>query len=58
MSEELLDLASRLAGQARKAEDLEAFVTHERNFSVKAYSGDVETVSSSEPRGAGVRAVT
>ena len=51
MSEELLDLASRLAGQARKAEDLEAFVTHERNFSVKAYSGD-------EPRGAGVRAVT
>ena len=58
MSEELLDLASRLAGQARKGEDLEAFVTHERNFSVKAYSGDVETVSSSEPRGAGVRALT
>jgi PmbA protein len=58
VSEELLDLASRLAGEARKGEDLEAFVTHERNFSVKAYSGDVETVSSSEPRGAGVRAVT
>lgn len=57
MTEDLLGLATRLAGQARKEEDVEAFVTHERNFSVKAYAGEVETVSSSEPRGAGVRVV-
>jgi PmbA protein len=55
---ELLDLAQRIAGRARKGEQLEAFVTHERNFSVKAYSGEVETLSSSEPRGVGVRVIT
>lgn len=57
MSEDLLALAARLAGEARKGEDVEAFVTHERDFSCKAYAGEVETVSSSEPRGAGVRVV-
>ena len=54
---ELLDLAERIAGRSRKAEQLEAFLTHERNFSVKAYNGEVETLSSSEPRGAGVRVI-
>lgn len=57
MSNDLLDLAARLADQSRKSEEIEAFVSHERNFYVKAYSGDVETVSSSEPRGACVRVV-
>jgi PmbA protein len=55
---ELLDLAQRIAGRARKGEQIEAFVTHERNFSVKAYGGEVETLSSSEPRGAGARVIT
>ena len=55
---ELLDLAQRIAGRARKGEQLEAFVTHERNFSIKAYGGEVETLSSSEPRGAGARVIT
>jgi PmbA protein len=58
VSEDLLDLAQRIVSQARRSEELEAFVTYEREFSVKAYAGEVEHVSSAEPRGAGVRAVS
>jgi PmbA protein len=57
MATDLLELARRVAGRARKNEEIEAFVTHERSFSVKAYQGEVETLSSSEPRGLGVRVV-
>ena len=55
MSDELLALARRIVDRARKDEDLEAYVTHQRSFSVKVYNGEVENLSSSEPRGAGVR---
>jgi PmbA protein len=55
---ELLDLATSLAARAREGEDVEAFVTHERSFYVKAFEGEAEAVSSSEPRGAGVRVVS
>src|SRR5919106_23274 len=55
MSDELLSLARRIVDRARGGEGLEAFVTHEKSFSVKVYNGEVETLSSSEPRGAGVR---
>jgi len=55
MSEELLGLARRIVGRARPGEGLEAYVTHQKNFSVKVYNGAVENLSSSEPRGAGVR---
>jgi PmbA protein len=55
MPEELLSLARRIVERARKGEELEAYVTHQRDFSVKIYNGEVETLSSSEPRGAGVR---
>jgi PmbA protein len=58
MAGELLDLATRIAARAEKGEDLEAFVTHERSFYVKAFEGEPEAVSSSEPRGAGARLVT
>lgn len=57
MTRDLLDLAQTIVERARRGEDLEAFLTHERNFSVKAYLGEVESVSSAEPRGAGVRVV-
>lgn len=52
---ELLDLASALVDRARGDEQVEAFLTHQREFEVKAYLGEAETVSSAEPRGAGVR---
>ena len=53
----LLDLAAQIVDRASGSEGIEAFVTHEREFSVKAYEGEVENLSSAEPRGAGVRIV-
>ena len=55
MVAELLDLARSIAGRAEGGEQVEAYVTHERDFYVKAYEGEVEAISSAEPRGAGVR---
>ncbi|MDQ3954248.1 MAG: TldD/PmbA family protein [Actinomycetota bacterium] len=54
---DLLDLATRLAGEAQGNEDVEAFLVHERSFEVKTYDDDVESLASAEPRGAGVRVV-
>lgn len=55
---ELLDLAQSIAERAQRNEQVEAFVTHERDFYVKAYEGEVEAISSAEPRGAGVRLIS
>lgn len=52
---ELLAVARSIAERARGNEQVEAFLTHSREFEVKAYQGAAETVSSAEPRGAGVR---
>ncbi|MDQ3981130.1 MAG: TldD/PmbA family protein, partial [Actinomycetota bacterium] len=55
---ELLDLARSIAERAVRDEQVEAYVTHERDFYVKAYDGEVEAISSAEPRGAGVRLIS
>ena len=55
---ELIDLAQSLAERAQRNEQVEAYVTHERDFYVKAYEGEVEAISSAEPRGAGVRLIS
>jgi PmbA protein len=52
---DLLDLATAIAARATSGEDIEAYVTHERTFQVKAYTGEVESLASAEPRGAGAR---
>src|ERR687895_400984 len=54
----LLDVATGIVDRARRSEEIEAYVTHAREFSVKAYAGEVEHVTSAEPRGAGVRVVS
>lgn len=54
---ELLELAQRAVGLAADGEDVEAFLTHEREFQVKVYDGEVDSLSSAEPRGAGIRVV-
>ena len=54
---DLLDLATAIAARATGAEEVEAFVVHERSFYVKAFEGEPEAVSSSEPVGAGVRVI-
>ncbi|HET7481677.1 MAG TPA: TldD/PmbA family protein [Actinomycetota bacterium] len=54
---ELLDLAVSLADRGRGDEQIEAFLSHDRTTEIKAYQGEVETLSSAEPRGAGVRII-
>ena len=57
MTIDILDTARAIVARARSEEEVEAFVLHQKNFEVKAYEGEVETLSSSEPIGAGVRVV-
>lgn len=52
---DLPDIASSIVDRAEGDEEVEAFLTHGREFQVKAYMGEAETVSSAEPKGAGVR---
>lgn len=54
---DLLDIAQAVAGRAKGAEQVEAFLTHEKTFEARAFDGEVESVSSAEPRGAGIRTV-
>jgi len=58
VSDDLLNLAQAIAGRASGSEAVESFVTHERDFQVKVYEGEVESLTSAEPRGAGVRVVS
>jgi PmbA protein len=55
---ELLDLARKLADRASGDEQIEAFLTHEREMQVKTYAGEVESLTAAEPRGAGIRAIS
>ncbi len=54
---ELLALVAGITERARPDEGLEAFSVHEREFRVKTYNGEVESLSSAEPRGVGIRIV-
>ena len=55
---ELLDSARAIVDRARGSEEIEAFLTHDREFQVKAFMGEAETVAAAEPRGAGVRVLS
>lgn len=55
MTDRLVDLALAVVERGSSGEDVEAFLVHERNFQVKTYMGEVESISSAEPRGVGVR---
>lgn len=52
---DLENLASRAVERGRSSEELEAFLTHERTFQVRVFGGEVDSLSSAEPRGAGFR---
>lgn len=58
MTHELVEVASAIVDRAQGQEQIEAFLTHDKDFQVKTYMGEIETISSAEPRGAGVRVVT
>ncbi|MEA2452959.1 MAG: PmbA protein [Actinomycetota bacterium] len=55
---ELLDLGRKVCGRAGAAEQVEAFLTHEKTFEARAFDGAIDSVSSAEPRGAGIRVVS
>ena len=55
---ELLDLAGRIVEGAPSGVEVEAYLTHSRTFEVRAYAGEIDSLSSAEPRGAGVRVVS
>lgn len=54
---EVADLARTVTGWAMPGEELEAFVSRSRSTSVKVYNGAVESLSSAESSGAGIRVV-
>lgn len=54
---ELLDIATRVAGWANRDEQVEAFVVHESETEVRAYEGEIESLTRAESRGIGVRVI-
>jgi len=55
---ELLDTAKRVAGWANDGEQVEVFIVRERDTEVRAYNGEVESLTASESHGIGVRVVS
>jgi PmbA protein len=54
----LLDLAERIAGRAEAGEQVEVYVGRSHHTEVKVFDGDVESFSSADTQGVGVRVVT
>jgi PmbA protein len=54
---DLLELATRVAGWARDGEQVEAYVGRGRETEVRVYEGEVESLSSAESAGIGIRVV-
>src|SRR5437870_4868523 len=57
MAEDLLTVAESVAAQARAGEEVEAYVARARDTDVKVFDGEVESLSSAETEGVGVRVV-
>src|SRR5437764_676048 len=57
MADELLAIAERVAAQAATGEQVEAYVARTRDTDVKVFDGEVESLSSAETEGVGVRVV-
>jgi PmbA protein len=56
-TENLLDLATRVAGWARDGEQVEAYVARGRDTDVVVFQGQIESFSSAESAGIGIRVV-
>ncbi len=54
---ELLDIATRIAGMAGAGEQVEAYVAHSRETDVRVYGGEIESLSSAESEGVGIRVI-
>ncbi len=56
-TEQLLQIAQKLAGQAVPGEQVEAYVAREREASVRVYEGEIEHLTSAQVEGIGVRVI-
>ena len=57
-SGDLLALAERVAGWARDGEQVEAYVARGRDTEIEVFGGEVESLSSAESSGIGIRVIT
>ncbi len=55
MSRSLEEMAQDIVARASGTEQIEAWLSHSRDIEVKVYEGAVESLSSAEPMGAGIR---
>jgi PmbA protein len=55
--EDLLALATKVAGWAREGEQVEAFVARGHETEIRVFEGEVESLSSAESAGIGIRVV-
>jgi PmbA protein len=55
---ELLDLARRIAEQAGPGEQIEAYVAWHRDTEVRAFEADIESLSTAESSGVGIRVIS
>ena len=55
---ELVELAQRVVAQARPGEDLEVYVSRGIETDVRAYEGEVESLSSASSAGVGIRVLS
>ncbi len=55
---ELLALAERVAGRARSGEEVEVYIARGSETEVRAYAGEVESLTSATSAGIGIRVVT
>ena len=53
----LLQIANRIAGWARDGEQVEAFAVRSRDTDVVVYGGDIESLSTADSEGVGVRVI-
>ena len=53
----LLDIGDLVVGMAKAGEQVEAVVTRGRDTEIKAYGGEVESLSSAQSQGVGIRVV-
>ena len=54
---ELLEIAERIVGWAGSGEQVEAVAVHERETEVRAYEGEVESLTVAESSGVGIRVI-
>jgi PmbA protein len=56
--QELLAIGDRVVALARPGEQVEAVVVHGRDTEIRVYEGDIESLSSAESQGVGIRVIS